>query len=216
MNVSSVGPIDAFKGPVMKMNGIVTGKFVLLLGIGCAVMLASGGEAKANRISLPPSINLTIGDGHALGVVEGNVPPGEGVRRNFVNHLIGMALGATGQAFGRDFSRSNNSFSPLPEAVLAGHVNGTGTMVNLGSGLYTYLFANYAGAGQHSDSAEVWYVGNLSGVITIPQTFGENSLSGWTLFGSGIAGAVPDGGATAMLLGAALSVLGVIRRFLIG
>ena len=200
----------------MKTNGMLTGKLVLLLGIGCAVMLASASEAKANRIAVPPSINLTIGDGHELGVVQGNVPPGEGVRRNFVNHLIAMALGANDQAFGRNFSRSNNSFSPLSEAVLAGHVNGTGTTVNLGSGLYTYLFANYAGNGQHSDSAEVWYVGNLSGVITIPQTFGVKNLSGWTLFGPGIAGAVPDGGTTAMLLGAGLSALGLIRRFLNG
>jgi len=195
---------------------MLTGKLVLLLGIGCAVMLASASEAKANRIAVPPSINLTIGDGHELGVVQGNVPPGEGVRRNFVNHLIAMALGANDQAFGRNFSRSNNSFSPLSEAVLAGHVNGTGTTVNLGSGLYTYLFANYAGNGQHSDSAAVWYVGNLSGVITIPQTFGVKNLSGWTLFGPGIAGAVPDGGTTAMLLGAGLSALGLIRRFLNG
>jgi len=200
----------------MKTNGMLRGKLVLLLGIGCAVMLASASEAEAKRIAVPPSINLTIGDGHELGVVEGNVPPGEGVRRNFVNHLIAMALGANDQAFGRNFSRSNNSFSPLSEAVLAGHVNGTGTTVNLGSGLYTYLFANYAGNGQHSDSAEVWYVGNLSGVITIPQTFGVKNLSGWTLFGPGIAGAVPDGGTTAMLLGAGLSALGLVRRFLNG
>lgn len=205
-----------FYGAIMKKNGIVIGKFALLLGVGCAVMLVSGSEAKANRVPVPRSINLAIGDGHELGVVEGNIPPGDGVRRNFVNHLIGMAVGTNDQAFGRGFSRSSNSFSPLPEAVLAGHVNGTGATVSLGSGLYTYLFANYAGDGQHSDSAEVWYVGNLSGVITIPQIFGGNSLSGWTLFGSGVAGAVPDGGATAMLFGAVLSALGVIRRFLIG
>ena len=64
----------------------------------------------------------------------------------------------------------------------------------------------------NSNFAEVWYVGNLSGVITIP----GDGLSGWTLFGPGIAGAVPDGGTTVMLLGAALGVLGVARRFLIG
>jgi hypothetical protein len=53
----------------MKTNGILTGKFVLLLGIGCAVMLASGTDANANRIPLPPSINLTIGDQRELGQV---------------------------------------------------------------------------------------------------------------------------------------------------
>ena len=199
----------------MKTNGILRGKFVLLLGISCAVMFVCANDAKAYPKPLPPSINLTIGDGHELGVVDGNIPPGEGVRRNFVNHLIGMALGAHDQAMGRDFFRSNNSFSPLPEAVLA-HVEGTTTTINLGSGLYTYLFANYSGDGQHSDSAEVWYVGNLSGSISIPETFGENSLSNWTLFGPGSPGGVPDGGTTAMLLGAALGTLGLVRRFLKG
>ena len=56
----------------MKTNGILTGKFYLLLGIGCAVMLASGTDANANRIPLPPSINLTIGDQHELGKVQRN------------------------------------------------------------------------------------------------------------------------------------------------
>ena len=67
----------------------------------------------------------------------------------------------------------------------------------------------------NSNFAEVWYVGNLSGVISIPGTFGENSLSGWTLFGPGVPG-VPDGGTTVMLLGTALGALGVVRRFLMG
>ena len=199
----------------MKINGVLTGKVIVLLGIGCAVLLASAKDARANRISLPPSINLTIGDQHELGVVQGNIPNGNGVRRNYVNHLIGMALGTHDVAFGNDFFRSNNSFSPLPQAVLAGLVNGTSTTINLGSGLYTYLFANYSGQqtdGAGSTFAEVWYVGNLSGLITIPGT----GLSGWTLLGPGIAGAVPDGGTTVMLLGAALGVLGVARRFFDG
>jgi hypothetical protein len=209
-----VGTIGAFLGFIMKANGNLTGKFVLMFGIGCALMLASGSEANANRIPLPLSINLAIGDQHELGLVEGNIPNGNGVTRNYVNHLIGMALGTHDGAFGNDFFRSNNSFSPLPQAVLDGHINGTGTTINLGSGLYTYLFANYTdqkGDGVNSNSAEVWYVGNLSGVITIP----GNGLSGWALFGLGGPG-VPDGGATAMLLGTALGVLGVVRRYLIG
>ena len=196
----------------MKINGVLTGKVVLLLGIACAALLASATDANAVPKQLPPSVNLTIGDAHQLGVVEGNISPGEGVRRNFVNHLIGMAFGTHDKAFGRDLFRSSNSFGQLHEAVLAGHVNGVGATINLGSGLYTYLFANYNGA--RSGSAEVWYVGNLSGVIAIPAKFGQKSLSGWTLFGAGVGGAVPDGGTTVMLLGGALGVLGLVRRFL--
>src|SRR5262249_11742812 len=98
----------------------------------------------------------------------------------------------------------------LPTAVF-GH-DGTGTSVDLGSGLYTYLFAKYDGPNQGSI---VWYVGNLSGTITIPGFWGQYQLSGWTLFGPGVPG-VPDAGTTAMLLGAALGALGMARRFLKG
>ena len=60
---------------------------------------------------------------------------------------------------------------------------------------------------------EVWYVGDLSGTITIPGVDGQYGLSGWTLFGPGGQG-VPDGGTTVMLLGAALSALGMARRYI--
>jgi VPDSG-CTERM motif len=39
-------------------------------------------------------------------------------------------------------------------------------------------------------------------------------LVGWTLFGPGGVPGVPDGGTTAMLLGAALGALGIARRFM--
>ena len=80
----------------MKTNGILTGKFVLLLGIGCAVMLASGTDANANRITLPPSINLTIGDQHELGKVQPATPEGDVVITQYVNFMIGLSLGGSG------------------------------------------------------------------------------------------------------------------------
>jgi hypothetical protein len=102
-----------------------------------------------------------------------------------------------------------SDFGPLPTAVFA--LNGTGTTVDLGnSTLYSYLFAKYDGP---KYGAEVWYVGNLSGIITIPATAGGYGLSGWTLFGPGGVN-VPDGGATVMLLGAGLGAIGLARRFL--
>ena len=166
--------------------------------------------AAASLVALPTIANaLTIGDNQELGFVEFGIPSGDSDRLTYVNHLISMPLGGTDTADGQNYTRSNNFFSSLPNAVLAGLLNGTGTTINLGSG-YTYLFAKYDGPNYGS---EVWYVGNLSGTITIPANGGGYGLSGWTLFGPGGV-QVPDGGATVMLLGAALGALGIARRFM--
>jgi hypothetical protein len=121
-----------------------------------------------------------------------------------VNHLLGMALGAINIANGQVYFRSNHAFESLPAASWG--LNGTGRAISVGaSGLYTYLFATYNGYG-----SEVWYVGNLSRIVTIPFPADWHWLTGWTLFGTG----VPDGGVTVMLLGVALGVLALARGFL--
>jgi hypothetical protein len=194
----------------MKSNTL-TNKFALVSVAVCALMLGLGHNASATPHPMPPSISLAIGDAHELGFVNFGIPSGDSDRLTYVNHLIGMALGTQDDADGQHYTRSNNAFSPLPQAVLGGLVDGTSTTINLGSGLYTYLFAKYDGPNYGS---EVWYVGNLSGMITIPATAGGYGLSGWTLFGPGVPG-VPDGGITAMLLGTALGALGLARRFLL-
>ncbi len=184
----------------MKINIIPTTKLAMLCTAVCAAMLAFTHNAHA----------LAIGDDHELGFVEFGIPSGDQDRLNYVNHLIGMALGTEDDALGQHFTRSNNDFGPLAPAVLTGLVSGTSTSIDLGSGgTYLYLFAKYDGPNYGS---EVWYVGDLSGIITIPDTAGGYGLSGWTLFGS--AGSVPDGGTTAMLLGMAFGALGMARRFL--
>jgi len=187
-----------FKEGNMKITLIPTRKLALLCTALAGAFLAFTPNARA----------LTIGDAHELGFVNFGIPSGDQDRTNYVNHLIGMGLGTQDDALGQHFTRSNNAFSPLPTAVFA--LNGKTTTINLGTGLYTYLFAKYDGPNY---GAEVWYVGNLSGIITIPATAGGYGLSGWTLFGPGGQG-VPDGGTTAMLLGAALSVLGMARRYI--
>lgn len=110
------------------------------------------------------------------------------------------------------FTRTNNVFANLPNADANIIAQGTTTTINLGTGgVYTYLFAKYDG---QNDFSQVWYVGNLSGTLTIPADGPlGHGLSGWILFGPGTPG-VPDGGTTAMLLGAALGALGMARRFL--
>jgi VPDSG-CTERM motif len=189
----------------MKMKLISTSKLALLCTAVCATMLAFSNNASA----------LTIGDGHELGFVNFGIPSSEQDRVNYVNHLIGMGLGTSDSAFGQTFFRSNNSFGPLPTAVIVGPTvtfqNPPSVVsINIGTGLYTYLFAKYDGP---NFGSEVWYIGDLSGTITIPGFAGRYGLSGYTLFGPGTPG-VPDGGTTAMLLGMGFGALGMARRFL--
>lgn len=175
----------------MKVNVFPRHKLLLLCAAFCAAMLAATHNANA----------LSIGDNHELGFVLGGF---SGNQNFYVNHLRGMALGSSDIVNGQTYFRSNNAFSPLPTAVAA--FSGTGTTINLGGGgLYTYLLATYNGFG-----SEVWYVGDLSGVITIPGLGGGCNLTRWTLFVAG----VPDGGITVMMLGMALGALGLGRRFL--
>jgi len=185
---------------LMQMNSGPRHKF-LLLGIAfCMAMLASGHDARA----------LGIGDSQELGFlwpgVQGKTDNQKKV--NYVNHLIGMAVGTIDVANGEVYSRSNHGFESLPAAART--LSGGGRVIDLNrtASLYTYLFATYKGYG-----TEVWYVGNLKGIIMIPFQAAGHYLTSWTLLGSESVG-VPDGGLTVALLGAALGVLALARRFL--
>jgi hypothetical protein len=178
-----------------KMKLIPTCKLALLCTAVCATMLAFSPNARA----------LTIGDNHELGfIIAGNV--GDATRTLFVNHLIGMAEGGSDVLMGDIFFRSNNHFASLPTAVFVSTTTTanppTQVSINIGTGLYSYLYAKYDGP---NAGTEVWYIGDLSGTITIPG-FNGYGLSGYTLFGPGGQG-VPDGGTTAMLLGTAFGAL---------
>jgi VPDSG-CTERM motif len=189
------------------MNMIPKEKLALLSAAVCAAMLALSHNASA----------LTIGDTHELGQVRPPIPEGDADITQYVNFMIGLALGGSGHVIigphDALVTRSLNDFGPLPSpATLA--LRGTGTTIDLGAtaGVYDYLFAHYGGPG--GGTAEVWFVGDLSGMITIPATgFGGYGLSGWALF-TAPGGAVPDGGATVMLLGAGICVLGIARRYI--
>jgi VPDSG-CTERM motif len=190
-----------------KVNIIPTKKLAMLSAAVCAAMLAFSHNASA----------LTIGDTHELGQVSPPIPEGDADITQYVNFMIGLALGGSGHVIigphDALVTRSMNDFGPLPSpATLA--LRGTGTTIDLGAtaGVYDYVFAHYGGPG--GGTAEVWFVGDLSGMITIPATgFGGYGLSGWALF-TAPGGAVPDGGATVMLLGAGICVLGIARRYI--
>ena len=175
----------------------------------CAAMLAFSHNASA------VTTDLTFNDGHRLGFILPTAGPpffSDADKTALVNHLIGQAL-STPQTVLLGTSiyfvlRSNNDFGSLPGPAVIGP-SGTGTNITIGSGIYSYLFATY-GDGP-SSRAFVWYIGDLSGDITIPADNFDIPLTGWTLFGPGGQG-VPDGGTTVSLLGCALLGLAGLRR----
>jgi hypothetical protein len=185
----------------MQSNAVSKHKVLLLWMAIYAVMIASSHEAGA--------FALNMGDSHEVGYFWPGIQKksGDQNRATYVNHLLRMSLGAINFANGQVYFRSNHGFKSLPVATQAR--NGGGRTISLGtSGLYRYLLGTYNGYG-----SEVWNVGNLSGIITIPFLAGGACLTGWTLF-CAASGAVPDGGVTVMLLGVALGVLALARRFL--
>jgi len=175
----------------------------LLAAVSFAVCLIAPTFAHADALS--------IGDPHELGFVNFGIPSGDADRLNYVNHLIAMALGTTDNALGQNFSRSNNVFGSLPTAIFA--VDGTGTDIKLGVGdQFSYLFAKYDGPNYGS---EVWYIGDLSGIIDIPATGGKYGLSGWTLFGPGSVAPVPEPTSLMLLGTGAVGFFVPIRRKLL-
>ena len=160
---------------------------------------------------------LTIGDASTFGYVFLGIPSGDSERLNYVNHLAGMAPGTlesfSGQTFIRTLNNPGPGFPNYPNAAPPA-LNGFSTTINLGStvGVFDYLFAKYDGSNQGS---VVWFVGDLSGSVTIPASWTGPGLSRWTLFKEeGGGGNVPDSGSTVILLGTALTGLGAMRRYL--
>ena len=191
-------------------------KLALLSAALGAFMLAFTPNAKA----------LEFDDQYVVGTVTPGAPSSPTNISHYINFMIDLGLGQTvahdfGQPEGiQTVSRSMNVFANLPTANPAGAivnnspVNDNGVVhIDLGptTGTYSYLFAKYDG---QNDLSVVWYVGDLSGEITIPFS-GPNGhdISHYTLFVAGGNG-VPDGGTTLMLLGMAFGSLGMARRFL--
>jgi hypothetical protein len=193
-------------------------KYMAVIALACAAFVGIAPKASAMLQIVTP---LTIGDIHELGFVNYGIPSGDADRTTYVNHLVGMVLGGHDFGDGQEYFRSTNNFGTLPTAVFDHNSSGNpSTTIDLGTtaGVYTYLFAKYDGPNYGS---EVWYVGNLTGIITIPEFAGGQGaggsgyqLSGWTLFtGVGPGGhGVPEGGSTIAFLGLALTAAELLRR----
>jgi VPDSG-CTERM motif len=189
-------------------------KLALVSAAVCAAVLAFTPNANA--------LGLTFTDQYVVGTTNPGNPPPNGNVAIWINYMITLGPGQSGTIQNQTVTRSMNVFANLPTANanapgLIRNENPVGVNglvhINLGAtaGTYSYLFAKYDG---QNDISQVWYVGDLSGEITIPVNGPlGHGISVYILF-PGTPGGVPDGGTTAMLLGAALGALGMARRFL--
>ena len=187
----------------MKIKLPATRKLALFCTAVCAAMFAFTYNAGAYTLDLNDALGW-VNPGDAVGGAQEAV---------YVNTMISFAQGSGLHSGinGHDYFRSGNSCGTCPAAVFSSTNNTGSNTVNLGTGSFTYLLAEYQRPNGVSRSV-IWSVQGLTGVITIPDSYNQCALSHWTLFGPG--GAVPDGGTTVMLLGMAFGALGIARRFL--
>ena len=160
---------------------------------------------------------LTIGDVRELGLISKNQPANPTSSAGFIDILLSQGLGSGPTTIGaNDYTRTTND--PLagnnPSAVF-GLEYGAMTDIDLGSGGFLYLLAKYDGPNWGS---EIWYVGGLTGHITIPE-FGSGTQYGVShvfLYNpNGDGASVPEGGATLLLLGTAVGAIVLGRRFVV-
>jgi len=208
----------------MKKNSRILG----VVGLAC-LALAS---AQATTITLTTMDVST--DSHAVGEVVAGVDYGKfggniGGDLAMANQLISMAISTTfigvDQSVGNSdvlYTRTANKFgfatpqTQMPSAsgtVVDGGGLTVSQIILTGSGAY-YLVAKYDGK---NGGAEVWDISGLvSGdKINLPSTAWGHGMTGYALFGGEALlppQSIPDGGATVLLLGAALSGLGLLRR----
>lgn len=174
----------------------------------CVILLALafsiGGISEADALS--------IGDVNDLGLINPNHPADPTDTASFVDILLDRPLNSGPTTIGANqYTRTGND--PLngayPDAVFGTEPSGAPTSINLGSG-YLYLVAKYDGPNYGS---VVWYVGGMTGTVTIPSTAtnGQYGLSHVYLYNPGHV-SVPDGGATLALLGLGLVAVEGVRR----
>jgi hypothetical protein len=201
-----------------------------------AVLITLAGIGLTQRADAVLEMTYNDGSGNSSQYLVGTVIPGlQGnggqAQRDalMTNNLLAMGLGA--QSGGSPlYSRSFNNFGSLPAATATGAVlsgaiadGTTAVTVNLGAG-FQYLVAAYDGP---NGGVAVFNVAGLTGTVDLYRY--AKPLANGNLVGSNVARqgyfkmthwtllnptGVPDGGATLMLLGAALGALGMTRRFL--
>lgn len=168
------------------------------------------------------AVTLSFGDSRSVGLVNDGIPTSESDVAGYINTLLLQPAGVPTVVGTETYTRSTTTDPSfvLGSALVAGAVkqDNSNTTYNLGTG-FMYLTGKYdaTNAGLY-----VWYVGGLTGSVTIPAEFllpdgvTKYGLSNTIAFTPGVfppapPPSVPDGGSTVALLGLAFGLIGLMR-----
>jgi hypothetical protein len=104
------------------------------------------------------------------------------------------------------------SFNSSDDPAMPGYPPNTGTSVVMPMGTYEYLVLKWGG-GFQPGAFSAYYIGGINEGVWTFNSPNDRDLSGYRLYDASTPPSVPDGGIGVMVLGAALGLLGLIRRW---
>lgn len=166
-------------------------------------------------LTLATQLNaLTIAQ--SFGAIDQATPSNSTAEVAFINALLAISpVGENAPSFPATFDDGGgnldrfNTVVPIVTATTVGGIQGAGPSASVNVTGWTYLY------GKFGNGAFVWYVGNLSGAQDLPLNLGQaGGQSHYSLYNptSTPGTSVPDGGATILLLGGAMTGVAFLAR----